>query len=79
MTATFFVSWLDKQYAFTQGANYWQWITSLVALAGWGMYFHVRFGEERCQHCWRKGVVPVSGEVHAHCKRHAVEHGTTHT
>ena len=72
------LTWLNRQYLFNEGANYWQWVTSLVALAGWGFYFHVRFGEDRCQHCWRKGSVPVKGEVHRHCRRHAREHGTTH-
>ena len=73
-----FITWINRQYAFAVGANWLQWITSVVAFGGWGLYFHVRFGEDRCQHCWRKGSVPVSGEVHKHCRRHALEHGTTH-
>ncbi len=70
--------YLSNAYWFNSGANYWQWITSIVALAGWGMYFHVRFGEDRCKHCWRKGNVPVKGTIHRVCKRHALEHGHTH-
>ena len=70
--------WISNQYVFNEGANWWQWVTSIVALAVWGAYFHVRFGEDRCQHCWRKGSVPVKGEVHKHCHRHAREHGTVH-
>lgn len=72
-------TYLSHAFWFNTGANVWQWVTSLVAVAGWGMYFHARFGEDRCEHCWRKGTVPVSGAVHSHCKRHALEHGTTHT
>jgi len=76
---TEFIHWVDNQYAFNIGANWWQWITSIVSLSGWLAFFHVRFGEDRCQHCWRKGTIPVSGSVHKHCRHHAIEHGTTHT
>ena len=70
---------INNSTLFQSGSNWWQWITSLVAMAGWAMYFHTRFGEDRCEHCWRKGTVPVSGEVHLHCRGHALEHGTTHS
>lgn len=70
--------WVDNQYAFGVGANWLQWITSVVAFAGWSLYFHTRFGPERCQHCWRKGTVPVKNTVHMRCKVHAVERGNTH-
>ena len=71
--------WINQQYVFVQGSTWLQWITSIVAFGGWGMYFHARFGEDRCEHCLRKGTIPVSGSVHKHCRTHALEHGTTHT
>lgn len=66
---------ITNSSVFQGGANWWQWITSIVALSGWGMWFHTRFGVERCE---RKGVVPVGGTVHRHCQIHALEHGHTH-
>lgn len=71
--------YLSQALWFNTGANIWQWITSVVAITGWGLWSHTRFTEDRCEYCYRKGVVPVTGSHHKHCKRHAVACETTHT
>lgn len=73
------MGWLDRQLWLSVGSNVFQWVTSPVAIVGWALYLHARFGEDRCEHCWRKGVVPATGSEHKHCKAHAREHGTTHS
>lgn len=70
------VHWLNNQYWFTAGANWWQWITSLVALVGWVMLVR----SHNCGHprCFRIGQVPVRGTHHKLCKRHARQKDVTH-
>lgn len=68
--------WLNNQEWFTQGANYWQWITSIAAVIGWLLIARSHScGEPRCI---RLGQVPVEGTHHKVCKKHAKQQNITH-
>lgn len=73
------MNYLSHALWFNTGANIWQWLMSMIGAFSLGVAGHSRFVMERCEHCWRKGTIPVSGSIHKHCKIHALEHGTTHT
>jgi len=70
--------WLNHQYWFNEGANYWQWITSFIAIGGWStVLWHL--WHNRCFYCYiRQGQVPIEGTVHKACKKHATENGHMH-
>lgn len=62
---------------FTNGANLWQWVTSVVTVVGWSAaawaYWH-----HRCAYCVRPGQVPIAGTEHKSCKHHAKQKGHIH-
>lgn len=72
----FWPSWTNHEW-FTNGANVWQWVTTMVTIAGWSFvcwtYWH-----HRCYHCLRPGQVPIQGSVHKACKHHADKYGHAH-
>ncbi|HLY83722.1 MAG TPA: hypothetical protein VKQ71_12085 [Acidimicrobiales bacterium] len=72
MTGSFVTSWW-----FQNGANVWQWVTSIVTVCAWPVVAYT-YLHHRCHHCFRPGTVPVPGTTAKVCKRHADEHGHTH-
>jgi len=69
--------WVSQQYAFNEGANWLQWLTSIVTVTAWPLAAYT-YLHHRCHHCLRPGVVKVRGETHKVCHKHAILFGHTH-
>lgn len=66
---------LHDWFAWPDGAV----LTNLVASAiGIVLGYLVALRHLKCRDCWRPGRVPVSGQVHHVCKKHAIEQGHAH-